>query len=389
MTADTVGGVWTYALDLGRKLAAAKVQVTLATLGPDPDKDKSNEASAAGIMLKTLGGALDWTADHSDQIVMSAARLLKLSKRLRPDLVHLNSPALAAFVSFDAPLLVGCHSCLRTWWQVMMGAASLPDDCAWRTAVVARGYANADALVAPSRAFADATQRAYGLPATPTAILNGRIGAPEVWRATQERPTALKQRYKRHWMSKPGCGSSQPRLAESYDILCAGRLWDAAKDVATLDRAIGHVGLSAAAAGPLVGPNGEAVAFEHLRSLGRLPEPELRSYFDKRPIFVASSRYEPFGLAVLEAAQSGCPLVLSDIPTFRELWDGSAIFFPPGNDVVLADTLGRLASDPVARLRWGDAARGRSSHYSATKMARETLNLYATLNPAFALDAAA
>ena len=48
-------------------------------------------------------------------------------------------------------------------------------------------------------------------------------------------------------------------------------------------------------------------------------------------IFVSSSVYEPFGLAVLEAAGSGAALVLSDIPTFRELWDEAALFAPPGD----------------------------------------------------------
>ena len=46
-------------------------------------------------------------------------------------------------------------------------------------------------------------------------------------------------------------------------------------------------------------------------------------------VFVSPALYEPFGLAVLEAAQAGCALVLSDIPTFRELWDGVALFVAP------------------------------------------------------------
>ena len=58
---------------------------------------------------------------------------------------------------------------------------------------------------------------------------------------------------------------------------------------------------------------------------------ELAEHYDTailptRPIFVSVSRYEPFGLAVLEAAHAGCALVLSDIPTFRELWQGAASF---------------------------------------------------------------
>ena len=56
--------------------------------------------------------------------------------------------------------------------------------------------------------------------------------------------------------------------------------------------------------------------------------PRSRAGSARCPIFVSAARYEPFGLAVLEAAQAGCALVLSDIPTFRELWDGAALFVP-------------------------------------------------------------
>jgi glycosyltransferase involved in cell wall biosynthesis len=44
---------------------------------------------------------------------------------------------------------------------------------------------------------------------------------------------------------------------------------------------------------------------------------------------VAPSLYEPFGLAVAEAARAARPLVLSDIPTFRELWGDAALTSRP------------------------------------------------------------
>ena len=65
-----------------------------------------------------------------------------------------------------------------------------------------------------------------------------------------------------------------------------------------------------------------------------------------RPIFVSVARYEPFGLAVLEAAQAGCALVLSDIPTFRELWGGAALFVPANDDRALVSHVERLANEP-------------------------------------------
>src|SRR5437868_12638672 len=46
MTADTVGGVWTYALDLSRALGQRGVLVVLATMGPPPSRAQRREAAA-------------------------------------------------------------------------------------------------------------------------------------------------------------------------------------------------------------------------------------------------------------------------------------------------------------------------------------------------------
>ena len=76
----------------------------------------------------------------------------------------------------------------------------------------------------------------------------------------------------------------------------------------------------------------------------------LANWYAKASVFASVSRYEPFGLAVLEAAQAGCALVLSDIPTFRELWDGAALFVPPEDPVALAEALrNTLQDDPSER----------------------------------------
>jgi glycosyltransferase involved in cell wall biosynthesis len=172
-------------------------------------------------------------------------------------------------------------------------------------------------------------------------------------------------------------------------IITAGRLWDEGKDVATLDRAISRAGLSAAAAGPLASPTGQAISLQNLTPLGRLSDAELQARLAARPIFVSPSLYEPFGLAVLEAAQAGCPLVLSDIATFRELWDEAAIFFPPGDDAALAAVLTALAADPDRRIALGEAARERAARYTLHAMTDATLRLYATLSSAFAVTEAA
>jgi glycosyltransferase involved in cell wall biosynthesis len=60
--------------------------------------------------------------------------------------------------------------------------------------------------------------------------------------------------------------------------------------------------------------------------LGRLGPVGISAMCGRAEIYASPALYEPFGLAVLEAALSGCALVLSDIPTFRELWQGCAVF---------------------------------------------------------------
>ncbi|MDT8262603.1 glycosyltransferase, partial [Roseomonas sp. DSM 102946] len=86
-----------------------------------------------------------------------------------------------------------------------------------------------------------------------------------------------------------------------------------------------------------------------------------------------------FGLAVLEAAQAGCALVLSDIPTFRELWDGAAVFVPPDDEAAVALALDRMMADRAERDRLGDAARERARRYSTAAMSNAMLALYDSL----------
>ena len=150
----------------------------------------------------------------------------------------------------------------------------------------------------------------------------------------------------------------------------AGRLWDEGKNIATLDRAAACLGIPFQAAGPLVGPNGQRVALAHLHPLGAIDERTLADYLSARPVFVSAARYEPFGLAVLEAALAGCPLVLADIPTFRELWDGVGAL---RRSATTRWASRRRSSGSSAmhrsRLTRGDLARRRARRFAPRRMA--------------------
>ena len=79
-----------------------------------------------------------------------------------------------------------------------------------------------------------------------------------------------------------------------------------------------------------------ARAAEEPPCLGVVPSDELVRLYGDASIFALPARYEPFGLSILEAALSGCALVLGDIPSLRELWAGAAVFVPPDDHKALS-----------------------------------------------------
>jgi glycosyltransferase involved in cell wall biosynthesis len=347
MTTDAVGGIWTYTLDLGRALVRDGYRVTLAVLGPMLEAPQQEAAAQAGLSVIVTGLRPEWLADDEAEVARAATMFALLTREQRPDILHLNHPALAAHTVFDAPILAACHSCVATWWDAVRGTP-LPDDFRWRTDLVARGYRAAPVLVAPTEAFAQATQQFYGLARRPAVIRNGRA-----------RNAAI-------FLSQPPTRS----------VLTAGRLWDEGKNLTVLDRAAPLIRAPIRAAGPTTGPNGAHVVFDHVEALGSLEEAALLTRFAERPIYVSAALYEPFGLAVLEAAQAGCALVLSDIPTFRELWRDAALFVPPRDERAIATAVNRLLAEPGLRLRMAEAARIRALEYGLQPFANGIAALY-------------
>ena len=106
-------------------------------------------------------------------------------------------------------------------------------------------------------------------------------------------------------------------------VLAAGRIWDAAKNL----EAARQRGQGSALAGVRRWPRrSRAWRWRRLgaqRALARARSPPaaISLWYAQAAIFVAPARYEPFGLAALEAALAGCALVLGDIPTLARAVD--------------------------------------------------------------------
>lgn len=366
MTTDAVGGVWQYSLDLAEALAPRGVDVVLAAMGPAPDPAQRRAALAlANVDLVETGLPLDWLEQGPAPIEAAGATIAALGATWQCDLIQLNMPTLAAATRFDVPVVAVTHGCVATWWQGARDDALAPQ-YRWHETMMRTGLAHADAVVAPSASYAATVAAHYALPTPPRVVHNGR-----------------------HPLLRTGApAGDRARAGHDVQVLTVGRLWDRAKNVDTLDRAAATIGVPVHAAGALRGPHGERAAIGRLVPLGHLDADALGACLAQRPVFVSAARFEPFGLAVLEAALAGCPLVLADIPTFRELWDGAATFVPTEDAGGYAAAIEALRSDPARRRAMGARATVRAARYRPAAAAQAMHTLYTQLAEAAARVAA-
>lgn len=346
LVTDAVGGVWVYSLELVRALKPFAIETVLAVTGPSPTDEQRKSAGDARLI--DTGLPLEWLGTSSDEICRAGDELARIASVERADIVQTNSAALLAGGSFDCPTVAVQHSCVATWWDAVK-TTPLPEEFEWRRELVARGLDRCGAIIAPSQSFARATGRAYGLERPVLAVLNGRTR-----RQSRELP-------------------------QGDFVFTAGRLWDEGKNVATLDRAAKGIGAPVQAAGAIRGPNGASARFDHVVTTGELSDERLGGVLAARPIYASAALYEPFGLSVLEAAQAGCALVLSNIRTHRELWHGAAIFIEPRDERGFSEAINRLLVDHEERKRLGESASLRARRFSSERMAGEMANIYAQL----------
>lgn len=77
----------------------------------------------------------------------------------------------------------------------------------------------------------------------------------------------------------------------------------------------------------------------HITLLGGLSDREVRSMYLMSSLLVFPSSYEGFGIPILEGMAAGVPIVMSDIPVFREITEGQGIYFPSKDVEGMADVI--------------------------------------------------
>lgn len=323
MTADTVGGVWTYAMELIRALP--EVEFVLASMG-----GPAHGEIPANAKLIESSYKLEWQEDPWRDVARAGDWLLQIEASERPDLVHLNGYAHGA-LPFRAPRLIVGHSCVLSWWRAVKNEDAPRE---WNTyrEQVERGLACADLVAAPSAWMLGALHEHYRFDARSRLVYNGRtFDAPDV-----------------------------PREAT---VFAAGRMWDEAKNL----RAVVEAAPSIHAPIRIAGDGGQSS--HNVQHLGRLDAQRIAEEFARASVYLFPALYEPFGLSILEAASAGCALVIGDIPSLREIWDDAAMFVDPRDPREIARAVNDVLADDELREELARRAKKRAEKYTPQRMA--------------------
>ena len=320
ITTDTVGGVWTYSGDLARGMLERGAVLLLVSVGRAPDEGQQAWLAETSrewpetFQTLHVNGALEWMEDGADAFARSEEEMLSICSNFGPDLLHCNQFCYGALPlprgGRPVPKVVVAHSDVLSWWRARYGKP-MPGS-AWRSAYIRQveaGLAGADLVVAPSEASLHDLRESFRFASRTRVIPNGRTTAS----------SAL---------------SDMDLLAgKRLRAMTCGRTWDEGKNVGLLERVkvcplpvliAGERSLPAAGVASTV----RDTAYEESRCIGPLSPDAIEELMRTCAIYVVTSRYEPFGLAAVEAALAGCAVVASALASLREVWGDVAMFFP-------------------------------------------------------------
>jgi glycosyltransferase involved in cell wall biosynthesis len=349
MTTDTVGGVWTFSKEMASQLLAGGHQLALVSYGREPSREQRGwcqrvRQQHGNVFLYHASSApLEWMNDNQRAYELGERVLLDVARRFRPDLLHTSQYCFGR-VPLSIPRVITAHSDVLSWADACRPAGL--EDSAWLDRyceLVQEGLDGADCVISPTAWMMEALQEHFTVSCPVRVVYNGR--------------------------SVPRAMHAPHRDLRAVSV---GRLWDEAKALTTLMRVNSPMPVAIAGEESFDGVG--APAQSRLQALGMLDEDSLMAAFRNSSIYIAASRYEPFGLAPLEAALCGCAVVARDIQSLREVWGEAAMYFDGADG--LERLLVLLAEDGAALRQAQIAAMARARSYSAAAMAEAYVDIY-------------
>jgi glycosyltransferase involved in cell wall biosynthesis len=351
MTVDAVGGIWTYAVQLGAALQKYNIEVFFACMGPPPDNlQKKQLLRYDNIKLYENNYRLEWMDNPWEDLKNASEWLLHLNQTTSPDVIHLNG-FYHAVLPWNAPVVVVAHSCVFSWFDHVKSTLPPP---VWNQykKYVQDGLNTAQCIVTPSYAMKHDINKHYNH-STPVVVIYNGIHVH----------------------------SHKIKLKEPF-ILTAGRLWDKAKNFRILCKCAPDLSWPLYAAGS-IDETTEIPVNCHL--LGALSTEELTEWMHRASIFIAPSLYEPFGYTALEAALCGCTLILSDIESQREIWQDAALFVSPDDSEALIKITNQCISTPSCCKNMSEKAMKRAEKFTIDQMVPNYIDIYNFLLGRFSL----
>ncbi|MCC9166200.1 glycosyltransferase family 4 protein [Pontibacter sp. XAAS-A31] len=349
MTADTVGGVWTYAMELVRALVPFGTKVALATMGAPLSEDQRRQTEdMSNLTIYESNYKLEWMENPWEDVEQASQWLMHLKDEVQPDLVHLNGMA-HGNLDWGVPVIVVVHSCVMSWWRAVKGEEAPKAWDKYKEAVT-KGLQAADMVIAPTQAMLHQAENFYGPFKASTVIYNGR-----------------------------GQYGFQFGKKEPF-IFSMGRVWDEAKNISMLAHIASDLSWPVYIAGDSKHPaTGETIELENVHFLGKLSEKEVSERLSRASIYALPAKYEPFGLTILEAAMSGCALVVGKAESLVEIWGNAAKYVDPNSADDLRDTINNLIQDEFALNIMAMRAIKRSHGYTSDPMGQDYDHVYRQL----------
>lgn len=349
MTADTVGGVWTYAVNLCKGLMKYDVEIHLLTMGAllTPEQLLQME-KLHHVKLYESNYKLEWMQDSLKDVQLAKHWITSICSKVKPDLIHFNNYG-QTLGSYSCPVITVYHSCVMSWYLAVKGEIPIKEWADYVT-VVRNAIEVSDIVVAPTHGMLKQAENVNGEIKNAEVIYNG-----------------------------VDININGQNLKEPF-ILSAGRIWDEAKNVKLLSEIAEDLDWPVYIAGNNNDPGkGELLKPKNVNFLGQLSRDKIHDHMSRASVFVMPAIYEPFGLAILEAAKASCALALANLDTLEEIWGDAALYFDPHDKEEAKAVIQKLISDVSLRNKMADMAFVRSKEFTAEKMSKEYMKLYEKL----------
>ncbi len=245
------------------------------------------------------------------------------------------------------------------------------------TAFIPKTMRRSDKLVAPSIFTRDEIMKRFGVPSDKIAVIPNALDPSFLVQPMKDDLSRIRSTYGLPDRFILSVGTMQPR-----------------KNIAFLVRAFARIrkvdpGLKLV----LVGGKGgrhydhgidDVIREESLEDSiifpGYVCQEDMPAFYASATVLAFPSRYEGFGIPLLEAFSAGTPVSASDIPPFREVGGDAVSYFDPSDIAGCADSLYTLVIDENARLRQERSGKNRLRLYSWSDSAREIVACYESLS---------